>query len=85
MYTHDGLPVHLYSSASILPDTSYVVRQQVLITARIRRMTEGNVFTLSTISGGGGTPSQVRGGGNPIPGPDRGGSPHHDCMEYPPP
>ena len=35
-----------------------------VITARIRRMTEGNVFTLSTIAGRGGTyPSQVRGGG----------------------
>ena len=30
-----------------------------IITARIRRMTEGNIFTLSTIAGRGGTLSQV--------------------------
>ena len=44
------------------------------ITARIRRMTEGNVFTLSTIVGGtpfpgpgGGTPFSGPGGGYPLP------------------
>ena len=56
---------------------------EYIITARIRRMTEGNVFTLSTIAGGGGgggerprlrsrwgrggTPSQVWMGGLPHP------------------
>ena len=50
-----------------------------VITARIRRMTEGNVFTLYTIVGGGvppsqvqmgegGTPSQVQVGCAPFPG-----------------
>ena len=31
-----------------------ILKSPLLFTARIRRMTEGNVFTLSTISGGGG-------------------------------
>ena len=38
-----------------------------VITARIRRMTEGNVFTLSIISGRGGTPSDVCGWGGGTP------------------
>ena len=55
-----------------------------IITARIRRMREGNSFSLSTLAGGtpsqvwmggGGTPSQVQMGGYPIPGPDRRGYP----------
>ena len=42
-----------------------------LFTARIRRMTEGNVFTLSTISGGGGsTPARSGWWGVPQPGLD---------------
>ena len=46
-----------------------------LITACIRRMTEGNVFTLSTIAGGGGYPHPWSGrGGTPFSGLD-GGTP----------
>ena len=46
----------------------------IFITARIRRMTGGYIFTLSTLAGGGkGTPSQVWvGGGYPISGLGRG-------------
>ena len=36
-----------------------------VITARIRRMGEGNIFSLSTLAGMGGTPSQVWVGGTP--------------------
>ena len=57
-----------------------------VVTARIRRTTEGNVFTLATISEGGGTPSQIwvgggtpsqvwMGGGVPHPRSGQGGSP----------
>ena len=64
----------------------HVKHMKVIFTARIRRMTEGNVFTLSTIAGGplprsrGVPPSQVqagvplprsRQGGTPFPGPPR--------------
>ena len=44
----------------------------------IRRMGEGNIFSLFTLvegGGAGGTPSQVQVGGYPIPGPGRGGTP----------
>ena len=54
-----------------------------LITARIRRMREGNIFSLFTLSGegvpcprfglGGGNPIPGVEGGYPIPGMDRGG------------
>ena len=52
-----------------------------IFTARIRRMGEGNIFSLFTLAGGG-TPSQVGGGyparseGVPRPGLDVGGVPH---------
>ena len=45
-----------------------------VITARIRRMTEGNVFTLSTIAGGGGVTLSSWWGGYPHPVP-MGGTP----------
>ena len=45
-----------------------------IVTARIRRMTEGNVFTLSTISGGG-YPISGLGGGVPLSGLGRRGYP----------
>ena len=60
---------------------SELIRSNPIFTARIRRMREGSVLTLSTISGGG-TPSQVCGwgvphprsvGGYPVPGLDGGG------------
>ena len=55
-----------------------------IVIARIRRMTDRNVFTLSTISGGGwgGTPSHrsVGGGGYPVPGLDGGGYPSQVWM-----
>ena len=35
----------------------------VIITARIQRMKEGNIFTLSTLAGGGGIPLPANGGG----------------------
>ena len=47
----------------------------MFITARIRRMGKGNIFSLSTLAGRGGTPSQVWVGGYPIPGLG-GGLPH---------
>ena len=46
-----------------------------IITARIRRMTEGNVFTLSTISGWGGPHPADWGGGVPLPRSGQGGTP----------
>ena len=46
-----------------------------LITARIRRMTEGNVFTLSTISGGRGYPVSGLNWGVPHPRSELGGYP----------
>ena len=49
--------------------------QGQFITARIRSMTEGNVFTLSTISGGE--------GGYPVPGLWVGGVPHPRSEGYP--
>ena len=50
---------------------------QWVFTARIRRMTEGNVFTLSTIWGGGGVP-HLRSGCKGVPHPRSGwgGTPH---------
>ena len=51
-----------------------------IITARIRRMTEGNVFTLSTILGGGYPIPGLGRRGYPIPGPGR-GVPHHRSRE----
>ena len=38
----------------------------------IRRMTEGNIFTLFTLAGGGGVPHPANGGGYPISGLDKG-------------
>ena len=53
-----------------------------IITARIRRMTEGHVFTLSTIAGGGGTPSSPadRGERVPLSSPDRGRGSSSGCQ-----
>ena len=45
----------------------------LLFTARIRRMGEGNIFSLFSLAGG--TPSQVWVGGYPISGLGRGGTP----------
>ena len=47
-------------------------RHYNLITARIRRMTGGYIFSLSTLAGGGGYPIPGPGRGYPIPGPGRG-------------
>ena len=58
----------------LLP-SAYGVRREV-ITARIRRMTEGNFFTLSTIAGGGGGGyHHLVDGGYPFPGPGGEGTP----------
>ena len=43
-------------------------------------MTEGNIFSLSTLVGGGGTPSQVWMEGEPISGLDRGSTPSQVCI-----
>ena len=52
-----------------------------IVTARIRRMTEGNVFTLSTISGGG---CPIPGLGRGVPHPRSGqGVPHLRLEGYP--
>ena len=51
-------------------------REHHIITARIRRMTGGYIFTLSTLAGEGSTPSQVWvRGGYPISGLGGGGTP----------
>ena len=44
----------------------YEKQVKTVVTARIRRMREGNIFSLPTLAGGGGAHSQVRtgGGGN---------------------
>ena len=47
-----------------------------MITARIRRMTGGNIFSLFTLAGGGVPHLRSRERGYPIPGPGRGGVPN---------
>ena len=63
-----------------------------VITSRIQRMGEGNIFSLFTLAGGGVTPSQVWGGGTParsrwwgVPPRPGMGYPPGPGMEYPPP
>ena len=59
---------------------------QFLFTDRIRRMREGNVFSMSTPRRGGGPwPGPDGGGGYPHPAVDRGGTPARSGQGVPPP
>ena len=64
---------NLYPCCSLLGNSTenrrigYKGIQRLIFTARIRRLTEGNVFTLSTIAGGGGTTIWLTRGGYPLP------------------
>ena len=54
---------------------TYFIDCSGIIAERIRRMKEGNIFSLFTL-GRGGYPHLADGGGTPFPGQDRRGYPH---------
>ena len=69
--------IHLWHELDFVVATYLSLLNQV-ITFRIRRMREINIFSLSTLAGGGGggaIPRSGQGKGYPIPSLDRGGTP----------